>query len=517
MSFIKDWLKEWLDIKEPNPTSVMIQEAWTHEMTVFRNGLWYRGDPTELHQFYTQIDDNMNNTSFWGAKATTGIDFRKIHSGLPALIVDSLVDIVTTDLTEITVDSTEAQKRWDDISEDNDFPSVLKKAIKDVLIEGDGAFKISFDPGVSKYPIIEFCSGPKVRYEQNRGRKTGVKFICKYRTKNPRKSYVLEESYTKDGIQYKLYNDTGVEVELSTIPELADLVPVINEDGFLMAIPMFFSSSSQYEGRGKSLFENKSGAFDAFDECVSQWVEAMRDGRTIKYIPETLIPKNPTSGEILKPNAFDNRYVKTGADLSEDAKNKIEVVGGEIPHDGLLGTYVTLLDLCLQGLVSPSTLGIDVKKLDNAEAQREKEKTTLYTRNRIVDVLEKVIPKLVETVLKVDDKLNNRVTGEYKATATFGEYANPSFEAQVETIGKAKQFGIMSIERVVEELYGDSWTDEEKAEEVARLKDEGGIVEMPLRTPEEELGGGAEDVAVGQRQGVSGGGEDPEEDPEAGA
>lgn len=503
MSFIKDWLRNWLDIREPSPASVTIQEAWNHEMTVFRNELWYRGDPTELHQFYTQIDDNMRNTSFWSAIATTGINFRKIHSGLPALIVDSLVDIVTTDLTEITVDSTEAQKRWDEIAEDNNFTDILKQAIKDVLVTGDGAFKISFDPAVSKYPIIEFCSGANVKYTHNRGRKTGVKFICKRSGKNPRKGYILEENYTKHGIEYKLYNDTGVEVELSNVPDFADLVPVINKDEFLMAVPMLFAPSSQHKGRGKSLFEGKSGAFDAFDECVSQWVESMRDGRSTKYIPEALIPKNPETGGILKPNAFDNRYITTGTDLSEDAKNKIEVTHGDIPHDALLSTYITLLDLCLQGLVSPSTLGIDVKKLDNAEAQREKEKTTLYTRNRIVDVLEKVIPTLVETVLKVDDKLNNRVAGDYTATATFGEYANPSFEAQVETIGKAKQYGIMSIERVVEELYGDSWTDEEKAEEVARLKDEGGVVEMPLRTPEEELGGGDEDIATGQRQGTT--------------
>ena len=40
-----------------------------------------------------------------------------------------------------------------------------------------------------------------------------------------------------------------------------------------------------------------------------------------------------------------------------------------IPHDSYLASYVTALDLCLQGVISPSTLGIDVKKLDNAEAQ----------------------------------------------------------------------------------------------------------------------------------------------------
>ena len=517
MSFIKDWLRNWLDIREPNPVSVSIQEAWNHEMSVFRNELWYRGDPSELHQFYTQIDDNMENTSFWSATASTGINFRKIHSGLPALIIDTLVDIVVTDLTDISINNTEAQKRWEEIAEDNNFTDTLKQAIRDTLVDGDGAFKISFDPDISKYPIIEFSSGTNIKFEYNRGRITGVKFICKYKDKKARKGYVLEERYSKHGIEYKLYNDSGVEVDLSVVPELAELSTVTNPDEFLMAVPIMFNPSSQYLGRGKSLLEGKTGAFDAFDECVSQWVEAMRDGRTTKYIPETLLPKNPNSGEILKPNAFDNRYIKTGADLSEDAKNQIEVTQGDIPHDALLSTYITLLDLCLQGLVSPSTLGIDVKKLDNAEAQREKEKTTLYTRNRIIDVLDKVIPQLVETVLKTDDKLNGKAVGEYEVTATFGEYANPSFEAQVETIGKAKQFGIMSIERVVEELYGDSWTDEEKAEEVQRLKDEGGVIEVPTRSPGEELGGGVEDVANGQRQGLPNGEENSTGNAEIGA
>ena len=35
---------------------------------------------------------------------------------------------------------------------------------------------------------------------------------------------------------------------------------------------------------------------------------------------------------------------------------------------------------------------------------------------------------------------------EVKVNIPFGEYANPSFESQVETVAKAKQGGIMSIE-----------------------------------------------------------------------
>lgn len=62
-----------------------------------------------------------------------------------------------------------------------------------------------------------------------------------------------------------------------------------------------------------------------------------------------------------------------------------------------------------------------------------------------------------------------------EVTLKFGEYANPSFESQVETVGKARQSGIMSIEAGIDELYGDSKDDDRKAEEAKRIIEEMGI------------------------------------------
>lgn len=74
------------------------------------------------------------------------------------------------------------------------------------------------------------------------------------------------------------------------------------------------------------------------------------------------------------PNPFDNKFIKTQTSMNENTQNKIDVEQPEIPTEQYLQAYITFLDLCLQGIISPSTLGIDNKKLDNAEAQREKEK-----------------------------------------------------------------------------------------------------------------------------------------------
>ena len=78
----------------------------------------------------------------------------------------------------------------------------------------------------------------------------------------------------------------------------------------------------------------------------------------------------------------------------------------------------------------------------------------------------------------------------------FGEYSNPSFEAQVETVGKGKQQGIMSIEACVEELYGDSKDEDWKLKEIARLKAEQGIVDIdePAVNFDLEMGEETEDT-----------------------
>ena len=108
---------------------------------------------------------------------------------------------------------------------------------------------------------------------------------------------------------------------------------------------------------------------------------------------------------------FDNRFIANESDMSENGKNEIKVTQPAIPSSNYLESYITALDACLQGIISPSTLGIDVKKLDNAEAQREKEKTTLYTRNDIIESLQECLPLLINNVLKALDVYNRKSIG----------------------------------------------------------------------------------------------------------
>ena len=492
-------VRSFLQIQEPPIMTYNLMPTFDWAGNCIKNRVWYRGDSNELEIFYKQVQGAATRHRFWCAVPVAGREIEKIHTGIPAIVVDTLTYIVVSDLNDIdvepandTVKNNKYQDLWDEIARDNGFYKLATKAISETLIIGDGAFRVSFDTTLSKYPIIEFIPGDRVELKEERGRLREVIFRTEYREAGA--WYTLYEHYGSGYILNELKRGDTV-VPMDSVPKLADVPASITwKDDFMMAVPLSFFPSKRFEGRGGSVFDTKTENYDALDETWSQWMDALRKGRTKEYIPEDMLPRNPNTGTVIKPSAFDNAYIATQSALSENAKNEITVSQPGIQHESYLATYITGLDLCLQGIISPSTLGIDTKKLDNAEAQREKEKATLYTRNQIVASLQEVLPELAEVAIKTYLTLTKQPIEDIEATIQFGEYANPSFESQVETVGKARTQGIMSTESAVEELYGDTKDDKWKAEEVERIKAEQGMAEVEEPT----VGLGWEDIAYGQ-------------------
>lgn len=511
---IKRGIRSWLNVQEASPTNILINEPLDYEANAIKNRIWYRGDSEELQQLYSQIDTGVDKYKFWACKSTPGQEIRKIHTGLPALVVDTLAGITLADL-DIQIEKDQAtQELWEQIDKDNKFRKKLEKAVKETLYIGDGAFKISFDIQLSQYPIVEFYPGDRIELVTERGRIKEIVFKTAYR--HDRRDYVLYEHYGYGMITYELYRGE-TQVSLKSIPQTENLVDVAfgtdkPEGKYMMAVPIQFYESGKWDERGQSIFDKKIDSYDAFDEVWSQWMDAVRMGRAKEYIPDCLIPRNPETGELMRPNHFDNRFIAVGNDMSENAKNMIDVEQPNIPHESYLASYCTALDLCLQGLISPSTLGIDVKKLDNSEAQREKEKATLYTRDTIINALQVDIPLLVETVLKAYNEFYRKSVKPVEVTVEFGDYANPSFESQIEAISKARQGQIMSVDAAVDELYGDDKDDTWKQEEIKRLKEELGIGEV--EEPGVNLEAGGFQVNIGGTDGGKGGKQNIQNEPE---
>lgn len=476
-------MRSFLRIDKAQSLQIHITEGIDNETKVIKNMIWYRGDTHELSELYAQLP--YKEDTFWGATQTADLKMRKIHTGLPALIVDVLTGIIIEDYNgiELSDGNKVNEVEWEEIEKDNKFDEILKDAICQDLYKGQGAFKISFDPEITKYPIIEYF--PKDRIEIVKKRNRVKEIIYKTNIEENSKSYILKEIYGFGYVKYALIDcGTNKEVPIDTINETKDLEDMkfagaeIDKDGNVLKTGSFMMGCL-FKIKEDAIYDKKTDNFDAFDEAWSQWMEAIRAGRVKQYIPSSLIPRNKKYGTLQKPNAFDNKFIEVNDDMSEDGKNKICTEQPDIKTDGYVNTYITALDQALQGIISPSTLGIDTKKLDNAEAQREKEKTTLHTRGLIVDAIQNAIKELVNITFKAVDTMNSKTElREVDAKAKFGEYANPSFEAQVETVGKGKTQGVMSIEASVDELYGDSKDDKWKKEEVARLKAEQGIIDI---------------------------------------
>lgn len=480
MDNVKRRLQSWLNINPPLAMMINIQEVLDYEGNAIKNRIWYRGDSNEIEQLYWQIPKHASSTMyqmFWSSRPTPGMEMRKIHTGLPATIVDLLAGIVTSSLNDVDFGGNEPiQELWvEHIDKENHIKSIVEKCVKEVLFIGDGAFKISLDSELSDYPIVEFYAGDKVKYECKRGRVQEVVFRSFFEVDNNK--YELREHYGHGYIDYELFKGDA-QIDIGSVAEFSQYQRVEWDGNDMMCVPVKFYTSNKFENRGQSIFDRKIDAFDSLDEAYSQWIDALRAGRTKEYIPISLIPRDPETGKVLRPNAFDNRYIQTDADMKERAGNMITTQSGDIRHDSYMATYSTALDLCLQGLMSPSTLGIDVKKLDNAEAQREKEKVTLYTRDVIIEALQPKIEELIDIVIKTYYRSINEIAPEYTIDITFQDYANPSFESQIETIGKGRMDGILSIEACVDELYGDDKDEDWKKEEVERLKTEQGLLEV---------------------------------------
>lgn len=470
------WLRDhiwprWGRVTPAPERYVAIREPMTFELNVLKNRLWYRGEPWELEQFFRQTaGSGIDRARFWAAAPQGQV--RKIHSGIVGTVVDRYRDIVTTDYNGIAFGGSadgSLRERWEAIAESCRFGELVGQAVAGALSAGDGAFKIFLRPGES-VPGVSFVEADAVKFIRNGQRLEEVRFSTFYR--EGERDYRLEERYGRGYVRYRLTDGAGRELPLTALEATRELQDVTYPGDFILAVPLVLFGSARWPGRGKALFDGKSECLDALDEVISQWLDAVRMGRVKRYIPEDMVPRDPETGRVLEPNPFDNAYIAVGSSGAEGASEKIEVSQPSIDVAAYQASYAAYLDLVLQGVMSPATLGIDLKKTDNAEAQREKEHITMHVRGKIVDALSGALPLLAKTLLMTEDLLAGRPAGSYSASVRFGEYASPDFGSTVATVAQARSAGIMSVEQAVEELYGDSWTPEEKAAEAERIRRE---------------------------------------------
>ncbi len=393
------------------------------------NSVWYSGIEQDLAYFYRkqapkfyrkgQASESMNY--FWGK---SDVNFRRIHSGFPQLICEKMVDLLIGNGFEIKVEGkkeNELQEELDALLDDNDFKQLLSKSIETESWSGGVAWKLSWNPELTDYPIIEVWQPENYTRTMMNGRVIEDIFYYYYDKNNTK--FRLSEIYGVDKkgayIDYKLERLTsGVQGEVSAQPEwkvvsLSELEQT--KDLKRYEFEGYFKRLSAYKPNktpnsefrqsywGESDYAGSYGAFDAVDEIISTWIQEFRDGKLHRYFPEEFMKKNG-QGDYVYPDEFLKEHILFEDTPSENVeKQKISYMQGDLRVEKHRESYkIWVTQIINNAGLSPLTVGVTgLESIDaSAESQQEREKVSIRTRNKKIELWTEFLEQYLKIALE---------------------------------------------------------------------------------------------------------------------
>lgn len=416
--------------------------------------IWFLGKEDLIADFYKTRQCNylIYNPREQYYYSQAGNDIRYVHSGMPSLISYSKARLLMTGDLKYKVVRKETERKTetrllDNICKDNKINDIIKRG---VITESWGqrfAYKLSYDPDVSEYPIIEAYNPLEYKTVYKRNRLQKIIFINKYYDGE----YELEEEYGKGYIDYYLYHvvdGTRIPTELSALEETKDLERIDFKDKTLMLAMEKKTDKSDYDGI--------ISEFDSLDEAWSQLMDEIRLGRSEVYVPEMLLT-NKTF------NKFRKNYAVLGSDMRENGTNKIEHIQPNIRPEAYQTTINVITNNILLAVgLSPFTLGIDdgIGANSSGDALAKREATSLRTREEMVKSWEPFLEEFFNLLLKANDVFNKKASQEYEIKVNFGDYITPSRDEIINQVKTMIDGNIIDTEKALEEIYGELDEDE---------------------------------------------------------
>jgi hypothetical protein len=469
---------------------------------IIEYNVWYGGDGDELLNFYTHEQMlsynyepwySRNKRNYFWSISSTESDIKRTHSGQPRNMVDTIVGITSFPTIKCT-NSKEMKDLLAKIIED----SKLKVTYRDeqlplTLVEGWGCYKINWNLDISDYPYAEYYRAENVDFIYKANRIVGIIFKDYY-TDGENKKYMLTETrmlkydnvlkqryleITKE--LFKTMGDEIVPVEdFNAVPELAGCEKAYRIDGIncLLAEPcILFKDTSGMGAYGRSIFTGKIDLFDDLDQCLSQNSNAIRRSTVTEYYNSDYLERDENTGMPKQPKAYDRKYViykgQTDANGASTSREPVQVTQPQINFAQYTDNAVQILVQICNGILSPATLGIDLAKKDNAMAQREKEKVTIFTRNGIIASETEILRGLCSQLLTAYFLMHNtdKPVQDFSISIKFSEFADESYENKLKILCQAYDGENISDEMYMEKLYGDTLSEEEYNKELAWLKE----------------------------------------------
>ena len=465
----------------------------------------YQGEGDDLKNYYTRagmIDYNTdpiyNNTKkayFWVVSATES-DTKRTHSVIPRAIIDTMVNLLG--IPEIGVGSETGPlhglgEKLNKILKDNNFKFLLKQKARPLtLVEGWGAWKIDFDLGFRNTPILRYYRAEKVDFCYKNDSLVAIIYKDFYQSAD-NKNYVLfetrrlvreENNKISLLIEKELFQDIGGDilkpVELKELPELRDNKPVWIIHGLrsFLGYPSIYFGDSSEEEYGRSIYKGKIDLFDDLDQCLSQASNTVRRSTPIEYFDELYLEKDARTGLGKMPHVYDRKYIKYHGRRSGDGITGADPITVTQPNVDInqYDAHATSITLeILSGYMAPATMGLDIAKKDNAEAQREKEKVTIFTRKTMIEAEENIVQTICNDLLIANEIMNSAdnsfTCDDYSVYVKYEEFADLSFEGRLDTVLDGWNSGLISDRRALKMLHGNSLSNEAFEEELEFVKE----------------------------------------------
>ena len=440
--------------------------------------VWYYGDASEKLNFYTgkttfgYMDNpiyNRNDVNMYWSKSSQECNIKRMSTNLARAIVDTLTSIVGKPTIESDYPA------LGEVFETNDFGYKLVNQLRPMsLVCGDGCLKINVNPELSNVPLYEFYEAEDWEPIMKSGIMLGMIFKTYYKDEEGT-NYVLFETRTllPTGceIKYELYelgkqNDL-YRVSFEKVPQLAGLpiestlLPVRR----LFARPLIYYYNPLRPERGKSIYDGSIELLDMLDEVWTQASQTNRVSTPVEYYNVDVLQRTK-KGQPILPKLYNRQFVEGPGQTDADGLNEnkgIETTQPDLNFDkyGALATDIT--NQILIGKLSPSSLGINVSRDDNALAQREKEKQTLFTRDNLIERETKFLKDICEDTAVMDNymKTGEMVDMHLEISIKYDEFANPSFETELETLGPAWSRGEISTDQYVKLLWAGKLSEDE--------------------------------------------------------
>jgi len=495
-------------------------------LSVIENLVWFTGKPRLIRQFYALnapfLVSDLN--FFW---VSSPAEYRKVHAGLPGLISTKMATILLgggiiieveiyklNDKGEPTENIDEAKSKVaksnvETLKDKTLFLTRVSEAVVTESWSGHVFIKYGYDLDASAYPIIEIADVRNAEVIKIRGITTAIVFK-NYYTVGPNQ-YVHKETYTTDEnddamIINELFkiSPSGDEkpVPLSTLPETEELKEVFVFKGLKGMIafekpnklPNNEFPDSSY---GASDYAGAHSSYDALDEVLSEMYSEVRNNKSMRYIPDTMLKY--IDGDIARLDPFVRNYVKITGDPDQNAKNEIFVTAINDKQASLHAKWQVAITTALNiaGL-SPYSIGITGLESVNqsAESQQERNKATLETRSAKLKAwgpfLENMFMQLLsfnswmQKNLKIAQEDMDELDIDFancNVVVKFGDYIIEKQDDKINTWGAAKQFRVASTLECVKNIHPD-WSERRIDEEVNLIRfEEGMALDNPDNLP----------------------------------